>query len=72
MTDKDWKPIFTAALIPVIAMVVCAIVGNSIIAIICLAISIIIFLLARIFEMKCFDIIIIWLCGISTVLLSLI
>lgn len=68
MTDKEWTPIFLWTLVPVIAMIILAVVGNPIIPLIGLGVSLLAFIIARVVEMKGVDLGIIWLCGIVCVI----
>lgn len=70
-SSKNWGAIFASLLVPFAAMIVFALIGNTTISVICLGISIVTFLLARIVEMNCVDIWIIWICGVIATCLSI-
>lgn len=68
MTSKTWSILFGLTLIPIAVMIIAAFVGNTVLALICLAISLIAFFMARVVEMKGIDLIIIWICGIISLI----
>lgn len=71
-SSKNWEAIFGSLLIPFAAMIAFAFIGNTTISLICLGISIASLLLARIVEMNCTDIWIIWICGAIATCLSIV
>ena len=71
MDSKSWSALFGVTLIPIAAMIVFAFIGNTPVALICLAVSFVAFLIARIVEMNGIDLGIIWICGIIATVLSL-
>lgn len=71
MDSKSWNALFGVTLIPIVAMIVFAFIGNTTVALICLAVSFVAFLIARIVEMNGIDLGIIWICGFITTYLSL-
>lgn len=70
-STTNWGAVFGSLLIPFAAMIVFAVIGNTTVSLICLGISIIALLLARIIEMNCIDIWIIWICGVIATCFSL-
>ena len=71
MSQKNWGGIFGSAAVAFLIMIVLAFISNPLVPVICLGISILVFVLARIIEMDCVDIWIIWICCIVSIFFAI-